>query len=75
MPSYLVADGGGVKTEWLEGVRSIGLTAGASAPDVLVDDVIATLRRFGPVEISTLSGVEENVQFKLPPELAPSRAE
>jgi len=69
VPSYLVADGGEVKTEWLEGIRSIGLTAGASAPDVLVDDVITTLRRFGPIEISTLSGVEENVQFKLPPGL------
>jgi len=69
VPSYLVADGNGVKSEWLEGKLTIGLTAGASAPDVLVDDVIATLRRFGPVEVSTLSGVEEKIQFKLPAEL------
>jgi 4-hydroxy-3-methylbut-2-enyl diphosphate reductase len=69
VPSYLVADGGAVRAHWLEGKRTVGLTAGASAPDVLVDDVIATLRRFGPVEVSTLSGVEEKIQFKLPPEL------
>jgi 4-hydroxy-3-methylbut-2-enyl diphosphate reductase len=75
VPSYLVADGSEVKSQWLDDVRVIGLTAGASAPDVLIDDVIATLRRFGPVEISTLSGVEEKVQFKLPPELAHSEAE
>src|SRR5262249_31934897 len=69
IPSYLVADGSAVKAEWLEGKRTIGLTAGASAPDVLVDDVITTLRRFGPVEVSTLPGVEEKIQFKLPTEL------
>ena len=69
VPSYLVADGSAVRAEWLEGKATIGLTAGASAPDVLVDDVIATLRRFGPVEVSTLPGVEEKIQFKLPTEL------
>src|SRR5262249_41435514 len=56
VPSYLVADGNALESEWLAGKRIIGLTAGASAPDVLVDDVIATLRSFGPVEVSTLSG-------------------
>ena len=47
----------------------IGLTAGASAPEVLVDDVIDTLARFGPVEVSTLSGIEEKIHFRLPREL------
>jgi 4-hydroxy-3-methylbut-2-enyl diphosphate reductase len=75
VPSYLVADGSAVKPEWLDGKRRIGLTAGASAPDMLVDDVIATLGRFGPVEVSTLSGVEEKIQFKLPPELMSTAAE
>jgi 4-hydroxy-3-methylbut-2-enyl diphosphate reductase len=70
VPSYLVADGSVLRTEWFEGKRTIGLTAGASAPDVLVDDVITTLRRYGPVEVSVLAGVEEKIQFKLPPELA-----
>jgi 4-hydroxy-3-methylbut-2-enyl diphosphate reductase len=69
VPSYLVADGSGVRSEWLVGKRTIGLTAGASAPDVLVDDVIDTLRGFDSVEVSTLSGVEEKIQFKLPTEL------
>jgi 4-hydroxy-3-methylbut-2-en-1-yl diphosphate reductase len=72
VPSYLVADGRAVKSAWLDGKETVGLTAGASAPDVLVDDVIATLRGFGPVEISTLPGVEEKIQFKLPPELMPA---
>jgi 4-hydroxy-3-methylbut-2-enyl diphosphate reductase len=73
VPSYLVADGGAVRAEWLDGKAIVGLTAGASAPDVLIDDVITTLRRFGPVEVSTLPGVEEKIQFKLPPELLASR--
>jgi 4-hydroxy-3-methylbut-2-en-1-yl diphosphate reductase len=66
VPSYLVADGSEVMPQWLEGRRAIGLTAGASAPDVLVDDVVAALRRFGPIEISTLPGIEEKIQFRLP---------
>ncbi len=70
VPSYLVADGSAVKAEWLAGKTTIGVTAGASAPDVLVDDVINALGRFGSVEISTLPGIEEKIQFKLPPELA-----
>ena len=74
VPSYLVADGSEVRPEWLVGRRTIGLTAGASAPDVLVEDVITTLRRLGPVETSTLSGAEEKIQFKLPPELAAPEA-
>jgi 4-hydroxy-3-methylbut-2-enyl diphosphate reductase len=70
IPSYLVADGSEVKPEWLDEVEAIGVTAGASAPDVLVEDVIAVLGRYRPVEISTLDGVKETIQFKLPPQLA-----
>jgi 4-hydroxy-3-methylbut-2-enyl diphosphate reductase len=66
VPSYLVANGNEVMPQWLEGKHAIGLTAGASAPDVLVDDVVAALRRFGPIEISTLPGIEEKIQFRLP---------
>jgi 4-hydroxy-3-methylbut-2-enyl diphosphate reductase len=66
VPSYLVADGSEVRSEWLEGRRAVGLTAGASAPDVLVDDVVAALRRFAPIQISTLPGIEEKIQFRLP---------
>ncbi|MCJ7597524.1 MAG: 4-hydroxy-3-methylbut-2-enyl diphosphate reductase [Methyloceanibacter sp.] len=69
IPSYLVADGSELKREWFSTDSKIGLTAGASAPEVLVDDVIDTLRRFGPVELSMLSGTEENVSFRIPGEL------
>lgn len=69
VPSYLVADGGELKREWFAGKTVVGLTAGASAPEVLVDDVIAALRRFGPVEVSALSGMEEKVHFRLPQQL------
>jgi 4-hydroxy-3-methylbut-2-en-1-yl diphosphate reductase len=75
VPSYLVADGSEVEPEWLKGRETIGLTAGASAPDVLVDDVVAALRRFSPIEISTLPGIEEKIQFKLPAPLLETVAE
>jgi len=70
VPSYLVADGSALQPEWFNGKTTIGLTAGASAPEVLVDDVIAALRRFGPVKVSTLPGKEEKIQFSLPRELS-----
>ena len=69
VPSYLVADGSGVDPAWLEGVDAVGITAGASAPDELVDDVIAALARLRRIEVSQLDGVEENIEFSLPPEL------
>ena len=70
IPSYLVADGRDVKEEWFDGKTTVGLTAGASAPEVLVDDVISTLRRLAALEVSALSGMEERVYFRLPRELA-----
>ena len=69
VPSYLVADGDGVDPAWLDGIHAVGITAGASAPDELVDDVIAALARLRPIEVSQLDGVEENIEFSLPPEL------
>ena len=69
MPSYLIADGSELEPEWVKDARRSGITAGASAPEVLVDDVIAALRRSGPVEVSTLPGREENIEFRLPAEL------
>jgi 4-hydroxy-3-methylbut-2-enyl diphosphate reductase len=73
VPSFLIADGSELDPEWLAGAATIGVTAGASAPEVLVDDVIAALRRLGPVDISTLPGREENIEFRLPAELATVR--
>ena len=69
VPSYLVDDGNGVDPAWLEGVTTVGITAGASAPDELVDSVIAVLRQLRPVELTQLNGVEENITFSLPVEL------
>lgn len=70
--SYLIADGSELNPEWLKGVKAVGITAGASAPEVLVDDVIEALRRIGPLTVSVLPGREENIEFLLPPELAPA---
>jgi 4-hydroxy-3-methylbut-2-en-1-yl diphosphate reductase len=69
IPSYLVADGRDVNPSWFAGQSTIGITAGASAPDYLVQDVIATIGRLAPVEIEILDGVEEKITFRLPPEL------
>ena len=70
LPSYLIADGSELDLKWLEGVEAVGLTAGASAPEVLVEDVIDTLRRLGPVEVSIMDGRQEKIEFRLPAELA-----
>jgi len=69
IPSYLVADGGELDRLWFAGKTTIGLTAGASAPEVLVQDVIDALARFGPVEVTTLPGIDEKITFRLPPQL------
>jgi 4-hydroxy-3-methylbut-2-enyl diphosphate reductase len=70
VPSYLIADGSELDSKWLDGARTVGLTAGASAPEVLVEDVIDALRRLGPVEVSIMDGRQEKIEFRLPAELA-----
>jgi 4-hydroxy-3-methylbut-2-enyl diphosphate reductase len=70
IPSYLIADGSELDPAWVADAEVIGVTAGASAPEVLVEDVLATLRRIGPIEVSTLPGREENIEFRLPAELS-----
>ena len=69
VPSYLVADGSEVKPEWFANVQTVGITAGASAPEEMVENVIDALRALGPVEVSTMAGREEKVEFKLPSKL------
>lgn len=69
LPSYLVEDGGAIDPAWFVGVETVGLTAGASAPDELVDDVIAALGAIAPVTVSQLDGIEETLEFSLPSEL------
>ena len=55
---------------WLEGVAAVGVTAGASAPETLVQETIRRLKQHRSVTVETLDGVQENVHFKLPAELA-----
>jgi 4-hydroxy-3-methylbut-2-enyl diphosphate reductase len=69
-PSYLIDDEAGLRPEWFVGVETVGLTAGASAPEVLVQGVLDGLRRFGDVEVGLMAGVPEDVRFRLPPEVA-----
>src|SRR5438552_1186762 len=73
VPSYLIADGSELDAAWVRAASVIGITAGASAPEELVDNVIAALRRLGPVEVSVLPGMEEKVEFRLPAELLRAR--
>ncbi|MEV6283719.1 4-hydroxy-3-methylbut-2-enyl diphosphate reductase [Kribbella sp. NPDC051770] len=65
-PAYLIDDASGVREEWLDGVRVIGLTAGASAPPRLVEGVIEALRARGPVEVVEREVAQETIHFTLP---------
>jgi 4-hydroxy-3-methylbut-2-enyl diphosphate reductase len=66
IPSYLVADGGELDPAWMEGVKTVGLTAGASAPEELVLTVIEALRKIDEVVVTQMNGVEEHIEFRLP---------
>jgi len=65
-PAYLIDRADDIDPSWLDGIKMIGLTAGASAPDLLVDEVIEKLKERGANSVRTLSGQEENVTFSLP---------
>jgi 4-hydroxy-3-methylbut-2-en-1-yl diphosphate reductase len=67
---YLIADASSLDPAWLKNVNAVGVTAGASAPEVLVTEVVERLKELGATEVEILAGVEENVRFKMPPELA-----
>ena len=70
VPTYLIADSNELNPEWIEDARCVGVTAGASAPEELVEGVVNWLGRLGPVEVSTLEGRDETIEFRLPAELA-----
>jgi len=70
LPSYLVADGSEIDPEWVRDASVVGVTAGASAPEILVEDVVQTLMGIAPSELSVLDGPRETVSFRLPAELA-----
>jgi 4-hydroxy-3-methylbut-2-enyl diphosphate reductase len=71
-PAYLIEDVGQIQLGWLAGARVIGLTAGASAPPALIDEVIASLRGLGHVEVSERVVATESVTFTLPKEVRSS---
>ena len=64
--SYMVDNAGELQEAWFAGKTHIGLTAGASAPNILVQQVIARLRAFGALSVRTLDGVQETIKFPLP---------
>jgi 4-hydroxy-3-methylbut-2-enyl diphosphate reductase len=69
-PAHLVDDIGELDLRWLAGVRRVGVTAGASAPDHLVDEVVSCLSGLGPVTVTTATTGTENVSFTLPKEVS-----
>jgi 4-hydroxy-3-methylbut-2-en-1-yl diphosphate reductase len=69
IPSHLIEGPAALDRGWLDGVDVVGLTAGASAPEAVVQDTIRALRSFRPVEIEDLDGVNEAVMFRLPERL------
>jgi 4-hydroxy-3-methylbut-2-enyl diphosphate reductase len=72
VPAYMIDRADQLQTEWVAGKRRVGVTAGASAPEVLVKDVVARLKELGALGVTELSGIVENVTFPLPKGLAGS---
>ncbi len=68
--AYMIDRAADLRPEWLAGKHRIGVTAGASAPEVLVNDVLARLKELGAARVSQLDGIGESVVFTLPRELA-----
>ncbi len=68
-PAHLIDDAGDIELGWLAGVSTIGLTAGASAPPAVIDDIITALRGLGPVEVTERVIATENIRFGLPKEV------
>jgi 4-hydroxy-3-methylbut-2-enyl diphosphate reductase len=71
--AYMVDRAADLHPEWIAGKRRVGVTAGASAPQVLVDELIARLKELGAVDVRQLEGITEHVVFTLPRELARQR--
>ena len=69
LPSYLIADATSLDPAWVAGKYSIGLTAGASAPEELIQEVIEALKALGADEVVTMDGVKEDIEFRLPAQL------
>jgi 4-hydroxy-3-methylbut-2-enyl diphosphate reductase len=72
--AQLIEDASQLQLSWLAGARTVGLTAGASAPDFLVHDVVDTLEMLGPVQLRELRTTEETVRFALPIQVRPCQS-
>ncbi len=70
VPSRLIDDAGALDWEWLAGVNTLGVTAGASAPERLIDGLLDAIAARMPLRLDVLEGVEERVRFALPAEVA-----
>jgi 4-hydroxy-3-methylbut-2-enyl diphosphate reductase len=69
VPAYLVDNPSQLQREWFDGIRNIGVTAGASAPEALTAQIVEAISIFSSGTISPLQGIEETVNFSLPKEL------
>lgn len=70
VPSYLIDNASEIQEEWLRDIKNVGLTAGASAPEVLVEEVINRIQSLSNAEVINAPGIKEQVVFSLPKELA-----
>jgi 4-hydroxy-3-methylbut-2-enyl diphosphate reductase len=68
--SHLLQTARDLDASWLDGATAVGVTAGASAPEVLVQELVEALRRLGARDVESLNVAEERVQFSLPRELS-----
>lgn len=68
-PAYLIDDASQIESAWFKGVQTVGITAGASAPEILVRQVVERLQEMGGEEPEEIAGREENIQFSVPKEL------
>ena len=69
VPTYMIDDACDVDPTWFEGIERVGITAGASAPEQLVQELVARLRELEEVDLHVLDGIKERVRFRLPKEL------
>jgi 4-hydroxy-3-methylbut-2-enyl diphosphate reductase len=69
IPSYLIDSAADIDPAWLQGAKAVGIAAGASAPEILVTEVVAFLRASEPSDVEELTVIEEDVEFLLPKEL------
>ena len=69
IPAFLIDNANEIKDSWLVKKNSVGVTAGASAPEILVEQVVKKLRDRGGLEVTEVPGIKEEVVFSLPKEL------